>query len=151
MDLVLRTARLDQARALTDAMEREMQQRYGDGAAGPLDGADFALPSAAFVIADLDGVDVGCGGLRLIQPGVAVGELKRMYVEPAVRGQGVGRAVLRDLVDRARTAGLTRVLLEAGARQPEALGLYRSAGFMPVASYGHFRDEPLARCFALEL
>ena len=70
--------------------------------------------------------------------GPRVGELKRMYVAPEVRGQGIGRALLARLEVEARALGLTRVVLETGTRQAEALALYRRAGFTEIAAYGEY-------------
>ena len=70
-----------------------------------------------------------------------------MYVDPDARRRGVGRAILRALEDRARDFGYTRLQLETGARQPEAITLYESAGYLPIEPYGYYRDSPLNRCF----
>ena len=140
---------MEQAAGLTGAMELEMQQLYGEQGAGPLDPTDFDTPPGVFLLAERDRRAVGCGGLRLLA--ARRGELKRMYVEPEVRGQGVGRLLLRELIDRARAGGLRQVCLEVGTEQPAAIDLYVSAGFTPIPGYGHFRDEPMARCFGLEL
>jgi GNAT superfamily N-acetyltransferase len=71
-----------------------------------------------------------------------VGEIKRMYVAPAVRGRGVALALLRALEDHARSAGRKRLILETGDRQPEAIGLYHKAGYALIENFGHYRDEP---------
>ena len=52
-----------------------------------------------------------------------------MYVDPTARGHGVGRLILSALVDHAHGLGVRLVRLETGVKQPEALALYRSAGF----------------------
>jgi ribosomal protein S18 acetylase RimI-like enzyme len=56
--------------------------------------------------------------------------------------------VLAELERLAREAGYRRVVLETGMRQPEAIELYVSAGYTPIAGFGHYRDSPLNRCFA---
>jgi len=70
--------------------------------------------------------------------GPRVGELKRMYVAPDVRGQGIGLALLTRLEDEARALGLTRLVLETGTRQTEALALYRNAGFTSIPPYAEY-------------
>jgi GNAT superfamily N-acetyltransferase len=70
-----------------------------------------------------------------------------MYVQPAYRRTGVGRAVLTALEARARALGYARLRLETGVRQPEAIALYRAAGYEPIEPYGLYRDEPMSRCF----
>ena len=52
---------------------------------------------------------------------------------------------------RARELGFERLILETGTRQPEAIGLYTSAGYKPIAPYGAYRSSPLSRCFARAL
>ena len=63
----------------------------------------------------------------------------------------MARAVLAGLEDRARDLGLPGLLLETGTLQPEAVGLYASAGWTRTAPYGEWRDSPLSVCFAKEL
>jgi putative acetyltransferase len=145
----LRAVPLAGASALVGAMVAEMSARYGGDGASPIAGDDFEPPDGVFLVGAVDGRDVACGGLRLLAPGV--GEVKRMYVDPSVRGQGCARALLRALLDHARARGLHEVRLETGLLQPEAIGLYASEGFTPIAPYGYYKDEPLSRCFALSL
>jgi GNAT superfamily N-acetyltransferase len=80
-----------------------------------------------------------------------MGEIKRMYVEPDARGKGVGRTILRSLEQRARESRYTALRLETGARQPEAIALYESEGYLPIEPYGFYRDSPLSRCFEKHL
>jgi GNAT superfamily N-acetyltransferase len=80
-----------------------------------------------------------------------VGEIKRMYVEPEARGKGVGRTILRALQQCARESGYSALRLETGARQPEAIALYESEGYLPIEPYGCYRDSPLSRCFEKHL
>jgi GNAT superfamily N-acetyltransferase len=68
----------------------------------------------AFLIAYLDDVAVGCGAVRRLDETTA--ELKRMYVDPQLRGRGIGRALVKLLEDEARELGVTRVVLETGTR-----------------------------------
>jgi putative acetyltransferase len=88
---------------------------------------------------------VGCGGVRLLSPGV--GEIKRMYVAPGARGNGLGRALLTALEDAARELGCAALRLETGLRQPEAISLYEASGYRQIPRYGYWADSPLAVCF----
>jgi GNAT superfamily N-acetyltransferase len=65
-----------------------------------------------------------------------------MYVSPAARGHGVARAILAELEHTAVEAGYGRMVLETGYRQPEALALYQSAGYVDVPDFGYYADEP---------
>src|SRR5947209_18990154 len=64
-----------------------------------VEGGDFRLPRGVFLVAARGGTALGCGGLRRLSPGV--GEIKRLFVSAPARGQGVGRALLCALEDRA--------------------------------------------------
>jgi GNAT superfamily N-acetyltransferase len=146
---MIRLVPLDEARALTRAMWLEMVERYGDGEEIPAHPEQFRPPYGVFLVADVDGRDVACGGLRLHHEGV--GEVKRMYVDPAHRGKGLARQLLTALVDHARSAGLSEVWLETGTAQPEAMALYESAGFVAIEPYGDYRDDERSRCYRLVL
>jgi putative acetyltransferase len=141
----LRQVGYDDARALVSALNAEMSQRYEDESESPADAAEFLPPYGVFLMVD----EVACGGLRLLEPGI--GEVKRMYVAPSHRGQGVSRLVLRALLDHARAVGLAEVWLETGVRQPEAISLYESEGFTPIAAYGFYKENAESRCFRLVL
>ncbi|WP_410640543.1 GNAT family N-acetyltransferase [Amycolatopsis sp. lyj-346] len=134
---------------LREAQRTELDARYGTD-----DHEPGAVPTAetvaVFLLArDAGGTAVGCGGLRPLGPGS--GEVKRMYVEPAARGTGVAVALLRALEDHARDLGITRLLLETGTGQPDAIRFYQREGYEPIEAYGPYRGEPLSRCFARDL
>jgi GNAT superfamily N-acetyltransferase len=90
----------------------------------------FAAAGAAWLVAYVDGLPVGCGGLRTLQPGV--GEIKRMFVSEAARGSGLGRRLLRELEDRARAAGHERVRLLTTPMLSEACALYAAEGYTEI-------------------
>jgi GNAT superfamily N-acetyltransferase len=130
---------------LIDEVQQEYVVRYGEVDLTPVDAAEFAPPHGLFLVAYLDGRPVACGGWR-VHDGVdgAEAELKRMYVAPAARGRGVARAVLAELERTAVAAGHPRMVLETGVHQPEAIALYRSAGYGDVPSFGFYANEPEA-------
>ncbi len=132
-----------EVRALTAAQQAELRARYdGDTEPGtPPSAADVAV---VVVARDADGTPLGCGALRELGPGVA--EVKRMYVVPPARGRGVSRAVLTALEAAAVERGWSTLRLETGPRQPEAIGLYESAGYRAIEAFGDYVDEPDAGC-----
>ena len=136
------------AQRLVAAMGEELSLRYGDGGLSPASPEQFRTPGT-FLLAELDGSLVGCAGLRPSGDGGA--EVKRMYVDPEARGHGVARALLRALVEHARMQGMRRLQLETGTEQPEAVALYESEGWTPIAPFGHYKDDPRTRCYGLEL
>lgn len=108
---------------------------------------EVSPPNGLFLVARLDGQPVGCGCLKRVAPGVA--DIKRMWLDPSVRGRGLGRGLLDRLVAEARQLGLRRVQLETNESLTEAIALYRAAGFGEVEP---FNDEAHAHYwFALDL
>lgn len=137
------------AASLRAAQRVEIAQRYGrpDSEPGP---APTAADVVHFVVAvDADGTALGCGGLRALDS--LTGEVKRMYVVPQRRGTGVATAVLHALEAHARTRGWTRLRLETGDAQPDAVAFYTKHGYRPIARFGHYADVPASRCFEREL
>jgi GNAT superfamily N-acetyltransferase len=134
----------DPAASLVAATVAELADRYGaeDPAVDP---DEFVPPRGAFLVAHLGGEPVGCGGVRVLSPGVA--EIKRMYVATGARRRGVGRALLDGLEAAARELGCARLRLETGLRQPEAIALYQDAGYDRIPNYGYWADSPVAVCF----
>jgi GNAT superfamily N-acetyltransferase len=135
------------AQHLLDAAMAELATRYGgDGDGNPIDPLEFDPPEGAFLVAWRDGEPVGCGGWRRVgsETGLPedVAEIKRMYVTPAARGNGLAKAILTALEDSARDAGRKRVVLETGDRQPEAIALYDRVGYERIPNYGYYRDAP---------
>jgi GNAT superfamily N-acetyltransferase len=134
---------------LVAALLADLDERYGPGDFAPVPPERFAAPHGAFVVAYLDGDAVGCGGLFRVDGATA--ELKRMFVAPAARGRGVARAVLGALEERAAGLGYERLRLETGNRQPEAIALYRSAGYTDIDPYPPYAAGEVSVCFAKPL
>ena len=72
------------------------------------------------------------------------GEIKRMYVDPSVRGRGVGKRILQKLEEHAVADNLSCIRLETGVRQPEAIALYRSNGYRVIEAFGAYLPDPLS-------
>ena len=137
--------------ALCAAQQVEMHELYGEADIGPSrDAAMFEPPDGVFVVVrDDDGAAVACGGVARFDD--SRGELKRMYVAPAVRGRGVGRVLLAELEAHARTLGYVALLLETGDRQAAALRLYASAGYERIPCYPPYSTRALSLCFEKRL
>jgi GNAT superfamily N-acetyltransferase len=142
---------------LVAAVQREYVNRYGGEDATPVEPGDFSAPHGFFTVGYVGGQPVACGGWRArdgaADPALHDGdaELKRMFVQLTHRGRGYARAVLAELERTAAAAGRRRLVLETGTRQPEAIGLYTSAGYRPTAPFGVYRDSPNCRCYAKDL
>ena len=133
------------------AQQCEMHGIYGEADIGPAREAPmFVPPDGVFlVLRDDDGRAVGCGGIARFDQ--TRGEVKRMYVAPEARGRGLGRRLLEELEAQARSLGYSTVVLETGDRQPEALGLYESAGFERIPCYPPYDTRELSLCFEKRL
>jgi GNAT superfamily N-acetyltransferase len=158
----LATRRFDHpdVRLLNDLVQAEYRERYnGDGDATPLDPGMFDPPRGLFLVAyDADGRPVGSGGWRARDgegaraEGYADGdaEIKRMFVVGDARGRGLSRLILARIEETARAAGRTRMVLETGTAQPEAMALYASSGYELVPEerkFGLYRCSPSSRCY----
>ena len=112
--------------------------------------AEVTGDGGRMVRARLDGRLVGCGAVRRIEP--TVGELKRMVVDPAVRGQRIGAALLDRLELCAVRLGLSEIKLETGPRQVAARALYERAGYERCPAWGEYLDSPAtSMCYARTL
>jgi GNAT superfamily N-acetyltransferase len=159
------TARLDVRRVrltdpdalrLVEAVQQEYVVRYGGPDETPLDPTVFDDPHGALFLGDLDGEPVVSGGWRLRSDVEAFGsrraaEIKRMYVVPAARGRGLARRMLVHLEATALAAGAEVMVLETGAKQPEAIALYESSGYERIPGFGHYAWSPSNRCYARPL
>jgi GNAT superfamily N-acetyltransferase len=138
VDLDFRAEPLDGAagRRLVAAFHEEIVDIYPfwTPATGPTaDPHEFEPPGGRFFVVYTDGRPVGCGGFKRLDERTA--EVKRMYVRPELRGRGVARAILERLETAARAASYSYVRLDTGDRQPDALHLYRSAGYREIPDY----------------
>lgn len=95
----------------------------------------YAPPSGALLLArNLQGEPVGCVGLRAIEPEGCC-EMKRLYVPPAGRGLGVGRALTNAIIAEAERIGYREMRLDTLHTMLPAVALYRAAGFVPIPAY----------------
>ena len=126
---------------LISALDGYLSSLYPPTSNHFLDLEQLARPDIRFFVARREGAPLACGALRIARD---YGEVKRMYVAPAARGQGLGRAILERLESEARREGLSLMRLETGNRQAEALALYRSAGYVDCGAFGDYREDPLS-------
>jgi GNAT superfamily N-acetyltransferase len=127
-------------RAYYAELNRRSPSRHFD----PLVGAtakpdEVRPPNGAFVVAYLRGEPVGCGAVKHLSSGVT--DIKRMWFAESARGVGLGRRMLEHLEGLAREHGSTVIHMETSDVLPEAISLYRSAGYVEVPA---FNDEPFA-------
>lgn len=131
--------------ALVTALRADLLGRYGRPGMSPPDAGELVPPGGLFLVGYMDEVAVACGGYRRLDDGTA--EIKRMYVVPAARRRGLSRVVLAELERRAGTAGYRSLRLETGELQPEAVGLYESAGYSLIPCFGEYINDPQSLCY----
>ncbi|WP_240311571.1 GNAT family N-acetyltransferase [Nocardioides houyundeii] len=141
---------------LVAQVQAEYVVRYGGPDEAPIDAGEFAEGRGAFFVGYLGPEPVATGAWRWhavpvgMEPGPCA-EIKRMYVAAEHRQRGLARLMLARLEESAREAGVATMILETGTRQPEAIALYESAGYVPVAGYGYYAGGELSRCFGKTL
>ena len=119
------------------ASDRHIIDSYFDPTkfAAELDGlpGEFGPPAGRLLVAEEDGRIAGCVALRDFGGGAC--EMKRMFVDPAFHGRGVGLLLGRAIIAEAKAAGYARMVLDTGPAQREAQGLYRKLGFRDIGPY----------------
>lgn len=137
------------AAVLVPAVQQEYVRRYGGEDDTPLTPAEFLPPAGRFLVA-YDGPEpVACAGWRRTGPGVA--EMKRLYVVPGGRGQGLARRLLAEIEADVAASGCAELKLETGSAQPEAVRLYETSGYTRIANYGHYAESESNVCFGKRL
>jgi GNAT superfamily N-acetyltransferase len=107
---------------------------------------EYGPPDGMFLMAEQDGVFIGCVALRKLSEGTC--EMKRLYVLRKGRGQGVGRTLAEAIISEARGLGYARMLLDTLPSMREAQSLYVGLGFKPIAAY---RYNPISGTTFMEL
>jgi putative acetyltransferase len=143
--IVIRPERPDQPEVvqLLESLDRYLAALYPPEANFILSVQELLAPEVSFYVARAGTRVVGTGACRRMpaEPatdGLPYGEIKRMYVDPALRGQRLGVRLLAALEDQLRSDGYRLVVLETGAAQAEAVRLYRRAGYAPRPAFGGY-------------
>ena len=88
---------------------------------------------------------LGCGAIKEYAPGIM--EIKRMYVLPEGRNQGIAKKVLAELEAWAQDLAYARCILETGLKQPEAIALYQKSDYEQIPNYGQYAGVENSVCF----
>ena len=107
---------------------------------------EYSEPNGCILLAYLDSTLVGCVGLRPLSSVVC--EMKRMYVRPKFRGQGMGRVLAEAVITEARRRGYRKIRLDSLPTMREGQALYRSLGFTEINAY---RPNPIQGAVFMEL
>jgi putative acetyltransferase len=156
--IVIRRERPDQPEvvALLRALDDYLASLYAPEANHILGVEALLAPEVRFLVARDGERVVGTAAVRLRagEPqtdGQRYGEIKRMYVAPALRGRRLGAALLDQLESALRDEGISLALLETGRDQTEAVRLYQRAGYHERGAFGGYPDNGLSAFFAKRL
>jgi len=107
----------------------------------------YAPPKGRLLLAEYEGHVAGCVALREFEGDIC--EMKRLYLRPAFRGKGLGRAIAEHLIVEARKIGYTRMRLDTvESVMQDAVAMYRRLGFREIPPY---RENPIAGALYMEL
>ena len=132
---------------LFHALDEEIRSRYDQPVEDfvlKLNPDEVASGHGAIVVAWEDEKAVGCGAVRLLDSQTA--ELKRMYIVPEYRRQGIAGAMLRFLENHAHALGAARIVLETVIDPPAAVALYRAAGYREIPKFGPYVESEISFC-----
>jgi uncharacterized protein YhfF/GNAT superfamily N-acetyltransferase len=145
--VAIRLTRCDtpDAQRLITLLDAELDSRYGEHA----EHNELDADTVVFFIADINDEPIGSAAYRPVDDITC--ELKRMYVHPAARGRRVSALLLETVIDHARAAGFSRMILETGPRQPEAIRRYEARGFTRIPNYPPYVGDPMSWAFGMDL
>jgi len=127
---------------LIDELDAYQKPLYPPECHYGIDIAALSQVNVLFAVARDDGGEaIGCSAVVL---NAGYGELKRMFTRPASRGQGVAQTLLAFLEHTAIERGCTRMALETGIYQAQALTFYERAGYMRRGPFGDYPDDPFS-------
>ena len=107
---------------------------------------EYAPPQGRLLLARTGGELAGCVALHPLEAGVC--EMKRLYVRPQYRGQGIGRALLNTVLAEARAIGYQRMRLDSvEPLMQDAVRMYRAYGFREIPPY---RENPIPGALYME-
>ncbi|MBY5958601.1 GNAT family N-acetyltransferase [Membranicola marinus] len=128
---------------LVELLNSDLAHR--DGADHPLAQFNAIDETLHVVLAYKNDKPIACGAISEYDSTTI--EIKRMYVHPEARGQGIAAHILTELESWAQEKGKDRTILFMGINQPEARRLYERNGYRPIEKYGRLKDIPDSLCF----
>jgi putative acetyltransferase len=142
IEIAVEDAAQPEVAPLLQASDAYMASLYPAESNHMLDVASLRQPQVAFLVARVGGEALGCAAV--VDSGEGWAEVKRMFVSPDARGLKLGRRLLDEIEAIALRRGARVLRLEMGGLQPEALSLYRSAGFVEIGPFGAYGPDPLS-------
>ncbi|MEI9947273.1 MAG: GNAT family N-acetyltransferase [Chitinophagaceae bacterium] len=133
---------------LVEKLDKDLWSRYGQEQQkyAPHNKLEYL---DTVVIAYAYNIPAGCGCLKKFDTTTA--EVKRMFVEEDQRRKGVAAAILNELEGWAKELNYANTILDTGNNQPEAIGLYKKAGYLVMKNYAPYTDMPEITCMTKSL
>lgn len=130
--------------SLVHELDKDLAIRDGD------EHAFFAqfnkIQNIKYVLVAYEGdIPVGCGAIKEYEKNVM--EVKRMFVSPDKRGNGIASMILKELERWAGELQFNRCILETGRKQPEAIALYKKNHYSIIPNYGQYDGVASSVCF----
>jgi len=140
MKIAVESPLTQDAATLIEGSEAALREVYTPDECFTFTAAELASDDIIFLVArDDTDAPLGCVALCDYE---TYGEVKRLYVPPAGRGQGTARALMDELEERARLLGHAQVKLETGDKLAAAVKLYTSLGYTPCGPFGDYEEHP---------
>lgn len=140
MQIVFETPDQPAVHELIGELDAHLYALYPADSVYALDMASLCGPGVLFaVVRDPGGAAIGCGAVVMQ---AEYGEIKRMYLRPQARGQGVARRLMEALEARAVQHGCRTFMLETGPTLSDALALYERMGYRRRGPFGDYPDDP---------
>lgn len=150
-DIVSLNPRDDEVSAIIDDIDTLMNSLYPAESNQLLALDELEQDHVHFIGGRADGRVTCCGAIVHKTDDGEYGELKRIYVRPENRGQGLSKVIMTALIEHARALNLPRIRLETGTKQPEAISLYEKLGFVVRGPFGQYPDDIYSVFMELEL
>ena len=140
--------RTESARTLIGELDAYLDPLYPKESQHGYSIEELVAQRVEFFVLYGDEAPVACGGVQffgdLERADEGYGEIKRMYVRPEFRGRGYAKKMLQHLEGLAASKGFSKVRLETGISQPEAIGLYERNGYYKIPPFGDYWEDPLS-------
>ena len=151
MEVIELSAEAGRVTALIDIHSAYCAEHTPAGSGHAVNATTPDLSDMRYWVATIKGDPVGCIGMKSIADRHA--EIKTMHVLQTSRGAGVGKELLSTLIEKAQSAGFSRLSLETGKSEGFAASrrLYKRLGFQACPPFGNYTDDPFSYCMTREL
>ena len=138
IDFISLVKELDSDLAIRDGVETTFYSQYNG-----IDDIKYTI------VLYLNNKAIGCGAIKAFDNDSM--EIKRMYTLPEYRGKGVASKVLKELEIWSKEMGMSRLVLETGKRNPEAIAVYQKKGYTSIPNYAPYIGVKNSLCFEKKL